>query len=120
MPTFRRRLLLDALKIFDLAVMVVAFGLASVLALGVGLAVSMNDFFSMRVKMGNFLIFFGLMLLWHYLFSIVGLYESYRFSKPWSEARDITKATFLGSLMLCGAALLFHIQMATISFQFVF
>jgi exopolysaccharide biosynthesis polyprenyl glycosylphosphotransferase len=120
MPTFRRRLLLDALKIFDLAVMVAAFGLASVLALGVGRAVDMNDFFSMRVKLGNFLIFAGLMLLWHYLFSLVGLYESYRFSKPASEARDIAKATLLGSLMLCGVALLFHIRMATISFQFVF
>ncbi len=62
--------------------LVLAFGLATVPALGVGHTVSVADFFSMRVKVGNCFIFLGLMILWHTLFSICGLYQSHRLSGP--------------------------------------
>jgi len=115
MSTFRRRILLDALKIFDLAIMVFAFTLAAVLALGHSRTLSITDFFSMRIKVENFLIFLGLLFFWQNLFSIFGLYHSHRFSSRSAEALDIVKATSLGTLLLGGAALLFHIRMATLS-----
>ncbi len=127
MPTTRRRVLSDALKLFDLAVMVLAFALATVPALGVGRTIrmagrtiTMAEFFSMRVKLQNLIIFFGLLILWHMLFSIFGLYVSHRMSSRAAECADVVKATTLGSLGLGGAAALFHIQMASPQFVLVF
>jgi len=120
MPSFRRRLLLDALKIYDLAIMMVAFALASVMAVGVGRVVSVTDFFSMRVSVGNLVIFAGLLFLWHNLFSAMGLYDSHRLSSRWAETWDVVKATTLGALGLSAAALLFRIRMASPLFLAVF
>jgi exopolysaccharide biosynthesis polyprenyl glycosylphosphotransferase len=120
MSTIRRRILSNALKLFDLAVMVLSFALATVPALGVGLTISMAEFFSMRVKVQNLIIFFGLLILWHVLFSIFGLYASHRMSSRAAESADVVKATTLGSLGLWGAAALFHIQMASLPFLIVF
>jgi exopolysaccharide biosynthesis polyprenyl glycosylphosphotransferase len=113
MPTFRRRILLEALQIFDLSILIFAFALSAVLALGVRRGVSIADFFSMRVSIGNFLLFIGLLILWHHIFSSTGLYGSHRFASRLSEAWDVVKATFLSSLVLAAAALLFHIRMAS-------
>ena len=116
----RRDVLLNALKLFDLAVVVLAFGLATVPTSGVGHTISVADFFSMRVKVGNFFIFLGLIILWHALFSMCGLYASRRLSGRMAEVADIVKATLLGTLCLAGVSLLFHIRMATPAFVVVF
>src|SRR5205823_11238427 len=110
----RRRILSDALKLFDLTIMVLAFALATVPALGVGRTISMAQFFSMRVKLQNFIIFLGLLILWHVLFSIFGLYASHRMSSRASQSAEVVKATSLGSLGFWGAAALFHIRMASL------
>jgi exopolysaccharide biosynthesis polyprenyl glycosylphosphotransferase len=116
----RREVLLNALKLFDLVVVVLAFGLATVPTSGVGHTISVADFFSMRVKVGNFLIFLGLIILWHALFSMCGLYASHRLSGRLAEVADIVKATLLGTLCLAGVSLLFHIRMASPAFVAVF
>ena len=116
----RREVLLNALKLFDLVVVVLAFGLATVPALGVGHTVSMADFFSMRVKVGNFLIFLGQVILWHALFSVCGFYKSRRLSSRTAEVADIARATLLGTLCLAGVSLLFHIRMASLPFVLAF
>jgi exopolysaccharide biosynthesis polyprenyl glycosylphosphotransferase len=119
MPTFRRRILLEALKIYDLSIMIFAFALSGVLAQGVR-RVSIADFFSMRVSVGNFLLFIGLLVLWHHVFAALGFYGSHRFSSRLSEAWDVTKATTLASLILAAAALLFRIRMASVPVLVVF
>ena len=116
----RRDILLNALKLFDMAVVVLAFGLATVPTSGVGHTISMADFLSMRVKVGNCFIFLGLIILWHALFSMCGLYASRRLSGRIAEVTDVMKATSLGTLCLAGASLLFHIRMATPAFVVVF
>jgi exopolysaccharide biosynthesis polyprenyl glycosylphosphotransferase len=120
MPTIPRRVFQDAMKLFDLSVMVVAFVLATEPALGVGRTISMQAFFSMRVKLGNFLIFAGLLLLWHLLFAAMGLYDSHRLSTRAAEIFEIVKATILATLGFGGAAALFHLTMGTVSFLIVF
>jgi exopolysaccharide biosynthesis polyprenyl glycosylphosphotransferase len=116
----RRRILVNALKLFDLAVMMVAFALATVPASGVGRTISAADFFSMRVKLGNLIIFLGLLLLWHLLFSAFGLYGSHRLSSRLSESFDIVKATALSAGVVLVAAFLFHIRMASLRYVGVF
>lgn len=120
MINLRREILLSALKLFDLVVMILAFALATVPALGVGHTVRVADFFSMRVKLGNCFIFLGLLILWHLLFSMFGLYTSHRLSSRAAEVTDVAKATLLGTLCLWGASLLFHIRMASPLFLGVF
>jgi exopolysaccharide biosynthesis polyprenyl glycosylphosphotransferase len=120
MSTIRRRILSHALKLFDLAVMIVAFAWSTVPAYGVGQKISIAQFFSIRVKLQNLIIFFGLLLLWHLLFSIFGLYTSRRMSSRAAEAADVAKATTLGSIGLWVAATLFHIEMASPPFLIVY
>lgn len=120
MINLRREILLSALKLFDLVVMVLAFALATVPALGVGHTVTAEEFFSMRVKVGNCVIFLGLLVLWHVLFSLFGLYTSHRLSSRTAEVADVGKATVLGTFCVWGASLLFHIRMASPLFLVVF
>jgi exopolysaccharide biosynthesis polyprenyl glycosylphosphotransferase len=120
MINVRRKLLIDALKIFDLAVMLSALGLATVLVWGGSRSVSIANFFAMRVKVSNLFILLGLALLWHALFFVFGLYDSHRLSRRMAEAVDILKATSLGAVLLLGASLIFHIRMVSAAFLIVF
>jgi FlaA1/EpsC-like NDP-sugar epimerase len=120
MSNIRRRILLNALKMFDMAVMVIAFALATVPSQGVGRTISVADFFSMRVKLGNFIIFICLLVLWHALFGALGLYASHRMASRISEAWDVIKATTLVTLLLWSTATVFHIRMASRPFVFTF
>lgn len=116
----RRRILVDALKLFDLSAMIIAFALATVPASGVGRTISAADFFSMRVKLGNLIIFLGLLLLWHLLFSAFGLYGSHRLTSRLSESSDIVKATALCAGVVLVAASLFNIRMVSLRYVGVF
>jgi exopolysaccharide biosynthesis polyprenyl glycosylphosphotransferase len=120
MRPLRREILLNALKLLHLAITALAFALATVPVLRESRAVSFGDFFSMRVKIGNFFIFAGLLILWHTLFSSFGLYSSRRFSSRAADVADIVMATWLGTLFLWGAAMVLHIRMATPTFLVVF
>ncbi len=107
MGTIRRKLLLNLLKLFDLALMVFAFGVAT-LVVSHAAAVSLQDVLSIRVKIENFVIFSGLLLSWHLIFSMCGLYASHRLSSRRDEMLDLGKAitigafvVFLGHVFLC-------------------
>jgi hypothetical protein len=97
MISLRRRLLLEAAKLFDLAVMVCSFALATVLVVHRTPAISLAEFLSMRIKVGNFVLFACFLLVWHLVFSSFGLYSSKRLSRRWAEVLDIAKATTLAS-----------------------
>ena len=57
MTPLRRRILILAAKLFDLVLMVFSFGLATVLVAHQTAAASLGQFFSMRIKVTNFVIF---------------------------------------------------------------
>lgn len=120
MSTFRRRILSEALKVYDLAIMVLAFALASVAALGVGRQISIADFFSIRVRLVNVLLFVALLFLWHNIFAAFDLYESHRMSSLWSEVWEVVKATTVATLVFGAAALVFRITMASSLFVTMF
>ena len=120
MPTLRRRILLQAAKLFDLAVMVWAFGLATVLEAHQTPTASLGQFLSMRIKVQNFFLFALFLLAWHLVFLSLGLYSSRRFSSRWAEVLDIAKATTLGSAIVVVAAIPLQIQMVTPLFILLF
>jgi acetyltransferase-like isoleucine patch superfamily enzyme len=120
MTSLRRRLLLRAAKLFDLVLMVFSFGLATVLVAHQTAAASLGQFFSMRIKVANFVIFALLLLGWHIVFSSLGLYGSKRLSSRWKEVFDVMKAATLGSAIVFGAAIFLHIRMVTPLFILIF
>jgi exopolysaccharide biosynthesis polyprenyl glycosylphosphotransferase len=120
MGALRRQLLLNTLKAFDLLLMLLSFGLATIAVSRQHSPGSLAEFLSMRVKIGNFLIFFGLLLVWHLVFAGMGMYKSRRLASNWAETADVLKATSIGTCTIILAAFLFHITMVRPVFVAVF
>jgi exopolysaccharide biosynthesis polyprenyl glycosylphosphotransferase len=120
MSNARRKLLLNAFKLFDLGLMVSVFIVAALAVAHNGRDVNATQFFSTRVKIENVAIFSLLVLTWHVIFSLAGLYRSRRLSDRWKELVDVTKATFLGTLVVLLGAFMFRIEMVTPRFLSVF
>jgi hypothetical protein len=113
MTALRRQLLVKAANLYDLAVMSLSFGLAAVLVAHQTATVFFADFFAMRVKVRNFVLFAGFLLVWNIIFRLFGLYDSKRLSEQRDEALDIVKAATLGVGSVCSAAFLFRSEMVT-------
>lgn len=120
MSTSRRVILLNVLKLVDLALMVGSFLLTTLLILRESNAMTFSDFLSMRIKIGNFVLFFVLLVLWHIVFSAFGLYDSRRMSGRTADAIDAFKAAMVGTSLLTVASLAFRIRMISPSFLLVF
>lgn len=120
MVPLRRKILLRAFKLFDLLVLVFSFALATLAVYHQTGMVSLLQFLSMRVKVQNFVVFLGCLLVWHIIFSLFGLYRSRRLSTRWAEAIDTIKATSFGTLLIFIASILFRIQIVTPTFIAVF
>ena len=76
----RRHILINALKLFDLVLVVVSLLLAAFSIPQESGALSFTEFLSIRIKVANFILFFVLLGLWHMVFSLFGLYDSRRLS----------------------------------------
>src|SRR5205823_1086804 len=83
-------------------------------------ALSIAQFFSMRVKIQNLALFIALLLIWHAVFSLLGLYDSGRLSSRRAECLRIIKATSIGTLFILVAARFLNITMVTPSFIVIF
>jgi exopolysaccharide biosynthesis polyprenyl glycosylphosphotransferase len=116
----RRRFLLASLKCLDLVLLVMAFGVATVLTAPVREDLPLSTFLSMRVKLWNFAIFAVLLLIWHSLFAGCGLYQSRRVSSRIADLADVAKATALSAGCLCLVTLLFAIRMVRAPFLIAF
>ena len=84
MHDVRRRFLLNALKLFDVTLLVLAFGLATALAAYSDKRFSLTEFFSIRVKLSNCVTFAAMLIVWHTILALCGLYRSRRLA-PWSS-----------------------------------
>src|ERR1700686_454971 len=100
MNNTRRQLLLNAYMLFDVGLMLLAFGAGALTISQHNRSVDFASFFEMRVKIQNFAIFFLLVIAWHILFRVSGLYASRRLADRRGESLDVLKATSLGMLMI--------------------
>jgi len=117
---FRRQILIRAFKIFDLVVMAFSFALATVAIYYRPGSAFFYQFLSMRIKVQNFALFIGFVIIWHIIFSFFRLYHSRRLSSRWEEMIDIIKATSLGTAVIFIASLLLKLIMITLPFLAVF
>ena len=120
MHTVRRQMMIGAMKLFDLVLMVVAFGIATLPVLAKVGPVSFAQFLSIRIKLENLIVFLGLLCLWHFIFTMLGLYGSMRLSSHTREAGNVIKATTLAALVLLSASFVLQFQMVTPGFVLIF
>ena len=116
----RRKILLDALKLFDLVIMVFSFALTTVVVHSHFDSETLSEFLQMRVKVTNFALFIGFLVVWHVIFSLFKLYHSRRLSTRWEEVSDIVKATSAGVLVIFVASLFLKLVMISPGFVLVF
>jgi exopolysaccharide biosynthesis polyprenyl glycosylphosphotransferase len=115
-----RKIFSSGFKVFDLLLMMVSFAVATLpLYHRVG-KFSLAEFFEMRVKLGNLILFASFLLIWHILFSVFGLYGSKRLTSRWDEIWDIARATTLGTGVIAAFGLAFHIWIVSRIFLAIF
>ena len=115
-----RQVLIRIYPFLDLLVMVCTFFAAALAVAHAESDIHFLEFFSMRIKLGNFALFGGILFLWHVVFSAFGLYDSRRLSSFRVEFFDILKATTVGTVIVSSLSFLFHIKMADNTFLSLF
>jgi exopolysaccharide biosynthesis polyprenyl glycosylphosphotransferase len=117
----QRKTLKHLVQLFDLFAVLLCFGLATITVSRIFSArVSFSEFLELRIKIQNIIIFSGIILLWHQVFRMFDMYESRRLSRKRDEVVDIVKATTLGTILMYGIALAFHVTMINYVFATVF
>lgn len=115
-----RRLLSNGIKLFDLLLMMVSFAVATLPQYHRVGRFSLAEFFEMRVKLGNLLLFVSFLLIWHMLFNVFGLYGSKRMTSRWEEIWDLTRATAVGAFVIAVFGLTFRIWLVNRIFLVLF
>lgn len=107
----RRYILWSLFKFSDVVLLVVSFIAAAMASLHSIGAASLAEFLSLRISVRNFVLFASLLLLWHSLFSFLGLYESKRLSSKRTEALHVLTATSLATAVLFLVSTLFRLSL---------
>lgn len=109
---FRR----TALKLIDLLLAALSFGLATICVPFRSGNISLVQFLSMKVKLSNCLAFVALVFCWHLIFIICSLYETGHPQSPKEELATSTRAAALTLIALLFFAQLFALRMVTFWF----
>lgn len=120
MTKFRRQFLVKLFTLSDLAIMAASFAIAAIPESYLTFHVSATPFFSMRIKLQNMMVFFGLLVVWHCVFSGFGLYHSKRLEAGRNDIKDVLKATTISTFVLLIAGIMFRIRMVTPVFLVAF
>jgi len=108
------------MKLLDLGLLVLSLGLTTMLVVSHRGTLSFGQFLALRIKLGNFVLFALVLLVWHSILLLCGLYQSRRMSTRRSEAVDTLKATGMASLCLMLAGALFTKNIVTPAFVGLF
>jgi len=100
--------------------MTLAFGLAFVVSSEQTTFEGFQEFLAVRIKLSNFLLFFGFCAAWGLIFRSFGLYHSFRIGRRSLELWNVTKAVAVGTALIAVAALAFDISAISRRFLIVF
>ena len=120
MTPFRRKLLIEALKVFDLASLACYFLFAAWVSSQEVKGVSFEQVLAMRIKVFNLLILLVFLLFWHGLFSFFKLYHSRRLTTIQEDMLEIFKAATFGTFVLMLGSVFFNIRLVNGLFLGVF
>src|SRR6266568_3696256 len=111
-----RKVFSNGFKLFDLFLMMVSFVIATLPLYHRVARFSMAEFFELRIKLGNLVLFASFLVLWHVIFSVFGLYGSKRLTSRWEEIWDIARATTMGTAVIAVFGVAFHIWVVNRTF----
>jgi exopolysaccharide biosynthesis polyprenyl glycosylphosphotransferase len=117
---FGRTAQINSLKLLDLVIMTMSFMVATAAMYHLTHVVPFNQFLSMRVKIGNIILFFGILYFWSANLSIFQLYQSHRLNNNRIESLELIKAISLGTFILFIISLVFKIRLITPLFLIIF
>jgi len=117
---FRRQVLLNAFKLFDLTIISFAYLFAVWVCSRPSVIPSLEQFLSLRISVKDFFLFLFLLLLFHAILNAFGLYRSLRVFSRKREAVYLLEAYAFGTLTLLVAGRLFNSSMITPFFLSVF
>jgi len=120
MGTIRREILVSAFKLFDVVLLVLSFGVATIPILARLGTRSFQDFLTIKVKLENFVVFFVLLWIWHLVFTMLRLYDSKRLTGRRQELFDVVTGTSLSALVLLLASAVLKFQMVKAGFVAIF
>jgi exopolysaccharide biosynthesis polyprenyl glycosylphosphotransferase len=118
-PNSERSLLVSTLKLLDTAQLTCVFLIAAVLTSFQPKLGSLDEFLSMRLKLTNFGLFLGLLMLWRLGFAVVGLYDP---ARPLlrGRLRDSFLATTFAVLTVAVCGYTADISLVSLPFLFTF
>lgn len=120
MMPIRRKILIQAFQLSDLAIVALSLFLAfSIISNQIDTGL-IGRFFSTQVSIRTFGLFLCFLFIWHIIFSAFKLYRSRRLSTRWREVVDVFAASSLGTLVLFVMAGLLRIETVTPLFLTVF
>lgn len=120
MTNFRRQILIKAFMLLDPLVLAFSYVIATVQTWHLTALGSFAAFFSMRIKVLNFVLFLGLLYSWHVIFSTFGLYRSKRLGDQEQEVVEVLEATAVAAFVLGIVAGVFRVRMVTLTFIVLF
>jgi len=116
----RRKIISQAFKLYDLAVMTCCFFLASFIVNVPLEQITFSRFLAMRISVENFIIFGGIVAVWHIIYTRSGIYAECRLATLRSQAVDIVKIASLSTLVLFALKVLIDIEMVNGFYLWVF
>jgi exopolysaccharide biosynthesis polyprenyl glycosylphosphotransferase len=120
MSNIRRQLLLNALKLFDVVLMVSCFLFAIFFERHGKTTLSFEQFLSLRIRLLNFILFSVVIWTWHATFSAFGLYGSRRMLGRRADIIDLVKAGTVGTLLILAAGATFQVHLINRPFVVLF
>ena len=115
-----RGIVFNALRVADIGLIMLSFGLAAALSINAGKWTTIEGFFASKVSLSSCVLFAIAVLLCHAMFSVSGLYQSKRMSTKRSEAADVLRAMTFSTASLWCEGKLFSILVMTPYFLVVF
>jgi exopolysaccharide biosynthesis polyprenyl glycosylphosphotransferase len=115
-----RRFVKALAKLFDVCALASSFAFAAVAAYSAPMRLTLSRLMSLRVTLGNCLLFGLFLFTWHKIFVLCGLYVSRRSAKRRAEIFEVCKAGSLASIFLLVSAKAFRIEIAKPSFVLAF
>jgi len=115
-----RKVFTNGFKLFDLLLMGISFAASTLPQYHRVGRFTLAEFFELRVKLGNLVLFASFLLIWSLLFNVFGLYGSKRMASRWEEIWDIGRATTLGTVVIAVFGLMFRIWVVNRIFLVLF
>jgi exopolysaccharide biosynthesis polyprenyl glycosylphosphotransferase len=113
MKNFQRNLLTNFLIFFDQAIVFFCLISSALLALEEMEPPSFYQFFSLRLKVEDFLLFLVIAIIWYGVMNFFGVYYSRRLATWKNELNDIVIATSVATLLLFVIDLIFDLRFIT-------